>query len=109
MKKDPFEEYVEKTFLNPEELIETFIKTKSLNSLKFRLDKMSQGLDNRRLIGKIASIYMLLEDAYKISMYKFQFKVFIMSLTKEIKNLEDYIALIAPEEDGVDDDTDGED
>jgi hypothetical protein len=35
-----------------------------------------------------------LEDAYKIDMYKFQFKVFVSSLGKEIKNLEEYVGVL---------------
>lgn len=86
-----FDTYVETTFLAQEELIDNSAKTKSLNGLKFKLDSLVVRTEDRRLLSKIASIYLLLEDAYNISMYKFQFKTFILSLSKEIKNIEDYI------------------
>lgn len=89
-----FETYVEKTFLSEQELVDNQTKTRGLNGLKFKVDNLLTQTEDRRLLGKISSIYLLLEDAYKISMYKFQFKAFILSLTKEIKNIEDYIAML---------------
>lgn len=86
-----FDTYVETTLLTSEELVENSAKTKSLNGLKFRLDSMVVKTEDRRLLSKITSIYLLLEDAYKISMYRFQFKTFILAISKEIKNIEDYI------------------
>jgi hypothetical protein len=86
-----FDKYVELEYINPQELIDNSTKTKSLNSIKFRADVLMTKTTDKRLLSKIGSVYLLLEDAYKISMYKFQFKIFVLSLTKEIKNLEDYV------------------
>ena len=90
-----FDKYIELNFMNSQELIDSAIKTKSLNSIKFRVDALMVKTSDSRLLSKISSIYLLLEDAYKISMYKFQFKTFVLSLTKEVKNLEDYVSNLA--------------
>lgn len=88
-----FEYYIEKDFLSAQEIIDTSTKTRSLNGLKLKVDVLTTKTTDRRLLSKISSIYLLLEDAYNIAMYKFQFKAFVLSIGKEIKNIEDYIEL----------------
>jgi hypothetical protein len=87
-----FELYVEKTFLSEQELVDSHSKTRGLNSIKLRVDDLYSKTEDKRVLAKLASIYLLLEDAYKISMYKFQFKTFVYAMTKELKNLEEFVA-----------------
>jgi hypothetical protein len=42
-------------------------------------------------IAKLKSLDKLLDDAYELDMYAFQFKIFKLSIQKELKNLEIFI------------------
>lgn len=79
--------FIEQEFLNSEELIDKISKTRSLNSLRLKIDKLMDRTNNNQLIAKMMSMLLLLEDAYKIDMYKFQFNIFVFSLDKEIKKI----------------------
>jgi len=85
--------YVEETFLSEDELIDRTSKSRNLNGLKFKVDKLFIETDDARVKSKLASMISILEDAYKIDMYKFQFKAFVLSIGKEIKNLEEYVGI----------------
>lgn len=83
--------FIDQSFLSEEELVDKTLKSRNLNSLKFRLDVIQTKTEDKRLISKVLAIHYILEDAYKIDMYKFQFKTFTMAMSKEIKNIEDYL------------------
>ena len=85
--------YTNETFLSEDELIDKTSKSRNLNGLKFKVDKLSTETEDPRVKSKLASMVSILEDAYKIDMYKFQFKAFILSMGKEIKNLEEYVGI----------------
>jgi hypothetical protein len=80
--------FLEKEFLNESGLIDRTVKTRTINSIKEKLKELSQSTDKDSVLSVINSLLRLVEDAYKVDMYKFQFKLFTLSIQKEIKNLE---------------------
>jgi hypothetical protein len=84
--------YIEQEFLTSEELVDKVTKTRSLNSIKSKIDLLLDKTDTSGLISKLRAMLLLIEDAYKIDMYQFQFKAFMYALNKEVKNISDYVS-----------------
>jgi hypothetical protein len=84
--------FIETTFLSEDQLIDKHIKIRSLNSLSEQLKILEKDLKIEELLAQAYIIRTLIEDAYNVSMYKFQFKIFTLSLNQEIKTLSNNIS-----------------
>lgn len=84
--------FYETVIMSQEELVDKITKTKNLNSIKLKLDKLVKSTIDKKVLANAGSMYMILEDAFQIDMYRFQFKAFIYTLNKEIKILEDFVS-----------------
>jgi hypothetical protein len=93
MSKPRYYEIVE-AITTPEDVISKNIKTQTLNTLSLDLTSIKNGLTDKLILNKIGYLNSTIEDAYKVDMYKFQFKVFIDILTKEIQDLKNAIILL---------------
>ena len=76
--------FVETEFLNKEELVDNQIKIRILNSISAKCKDLSSRTVDKDLLSRISSISSIIEDAYHISMYKFQLSIFTKALNKEI-------------------------
>lgn len=92
MSKPQYYEIVQ-SITTPEDIISRNIKTQTLNTLSQDLNTFKTQTINKLILNKIGYVQSTMEDAFKVDMYKFQFKVFIDILTKEIKDIKDAIAL----------------
>lgn len=91
--------YINQIFLNETELMPENIKVQVLNTIKSKIDKIQSDASvqidtyvSLNILAALETINLIVEDAYNISMYKFQFKLITNSLNKELKNLEDMVA-----------------
>ncbi len=91
--------YINQIFLNETELMPENIKVQVLNTIKSKIDKIQGDASTQidtyvslNILAALETINLIVEDAYNISMYKFQFKLITNSLNKELKNLEDMVA-----------------
>lgn len=75
------------------EIIDAKIKVQTLNIIRNEFEKMIELTSNKKYISIIKYNLTLLEDCYKIDMYKFQFKALVDILQKDIKNLKEALAL----------------
>lgn len=75
------------------EIISKQSKTQTLNVLKSKLEELISMTDNISLKQKMYTALAIIEDCYKIDMYKFQFKGLASILQKDIKNFEETILL----------------
>jgi hypothetical protein len=75
------------------EIMNRSAKTQTLNILKDKLLSLSDSTDNIKIKALIAYNILMLEDCYNIDMYKFQFKGLKDMIEKDLKNLEESIAL----------------
>jgi hypothetical protein len=84
--------FINQTFLSEDQLTENSVKTRTLSiiidRIKIAESKLTQ---NSPLYAPLETLRGLVEDAYIISMYKFEFKIFTLSLLKELKTIEDII------------------
>lgn len=83
--------YIEKTFLSENELIDRAVKTRTLNAIAGRIGELSALTTNESIMGFIDSCNDVLEDAHKIDMYKFQFKLLTLIISKELDNIEQMV------------------
>ena len=90
MSKPEYYQIVE-TMLTPEEIISKNIKTQTLNTLGIQLTTMKSQTSDKLILNKIGYLSSTIEDAYKVDMYKFQFKVFVDILTKEMQDVKNSI------------------
>lgn len=94
MKKnsDNFYEHIE-NMLSENDIYPQNAKVQILNSHKVTLDRLEEQarkidkVKGQPVISSIVILKQLVEDAYSISLYKFQFKMFNSSLIEEIENL----------------------
>jgi hypothetical protein len=85
--------YIDTVFLSPEQLVDTHIKTRTLNSLSSNLQELMNRITTDNLNMQANTLKVLIEDAYNVSMYKFQFKMFTLAVSEELKILETNINL----------------
>lgn len=78
---------------NTQDIISRAIKTQSLNTLSFKLNTLSSQTTSEQVKEKIQSILTIIEDAYNIDMYKFQFKILSELVSKEISIIEDIVTI----------------
>lgn len=90
--------YIKQVFLNEAELMPENIKVQVLNTIKSKIDKIQTDASalmtphlSAPILSALETLGLIVEDAYNISMYKFQFKLITNSLNLELKNLEDMI------------------
>lgn len=90
--------YINQIFLNETELMPENIKVQVLNTIKSKIDKVQSDASVQMtshlaapILSALETLLLIVEDAYNISMYKFQFKLITNSLNKELKNLEDMV------------------
>ena len=90
--------YINQVFLNETELMPENVKVQVLNTIKAKIDKVQSDASGQMtvhlaapILSALETLSLIVEDAYNISMYKFQFKLITNSLNKELKNLEDMI------------------
>jgi hypothetical protein len=90
--------YINQIFLNETELMPDNIKVQVLNTIKAKIDKVQSDASTQMtahlalpILSSLETLMLIVEDAYNISMYKFQFKLITNSLNKELKNLEDMV------------------
>lgn len=81
------------TISSSDEIISRIIKTQTLNVLKETLENLLKSTTVHQYISTINYNILLIEDCYKIDMYKFQFKAITDMLQKDIKNLKEVITL----------------
>lgn len=84
--------FIQKEFLSSDELIDNSTKARTLNSIKEKIKSLYFQTTEEQLLAILGSLDKLVEDAHIIDMYKFQFKIFTLSIQKEIKNIEDAIS-----------------
>ena len=84
--------YIEKTYLSEDQLVENTVKVRTLNLISEQLRGLLVKTTDAKVIAKINALIYVLEDGYKIAMYKFQFKAFTLSLNKEIEYLKRVIS-----------------
>ena len=85
--------FIDKEFLSEDKLADKAQKTRVLNIFSSKLKEMESSTLNKELIAAIASLKIIVEDAYTLTMYKFQFKLLTLAIQKEIQNIEDILAL----------------
>ena len=81
------EQFVEESMVNVNELIPVHTKTIALNNLTNKLNEIRTKTTNFVLIRKINALRLVIEDMYKIDMYKFQFKSASENLVGDIAAL----------------------
>lgn len=86
--------YVEKdSLLNSKEIILRTTKSQTLNILMAKLKDLLAKTKDKVTIATINYDLIILEDAYNVDMYAFQFKGLKEIIEKDIKNLSESIAL----------------
>lgn len=85
--KNDSAKYIEREFLSSDELISSVTKTRTLNLISESLDALVKRTNDNVILGLIDGLRYIIEDAYVISMYKFQFKVFTVSLSEEVATI----------------------
>lgn len=86
--------YEEQDFANPKAIIPNNTKAQILNGIDIKLKSLkieAIAKDDPIIINAIASIQDVLEDAYKITMYRFQFQNLINIMNEEVRNIEDML------------------
>lgn len=96
MKKSFYEIVEEVSTAN--EIIPRHMKTQALNVFKMRIDELERRTLDKTILNALTSLSMLLEDAYNIDMYRFQFTLLSDTLNKELKNIEEMISYAAEEQ-----------
>lgn len=86
--------YIEQDVISASnEIISKTTKTQTLNVIKDTLEAILQSSTTKSITDTILYDLEIIEDCYKIDMYKFQFKAVTDMLQKDIKNLKEAIAL----------------
>lgn len=85
--------YNNSTLLNSDKLISDSAKIQTLNTYKQRIhdvrsDERLKDSPDSLILNSLDTIELTINDAYKISMYKFAFKLLTSVLEKEISNIE---------------------
>lgn len=83
--------YTEKKFASESKLVPEKVKLSVLNGIKQKIIEMQGATTDPVVMDALDVHTRLLEDAYNINMYKFQFKLLINILNKELLNLEKII------------------
>lgn len=78
---------------NEKQVISEVAKNQTLNVLRSQLIDISDSTNSKRLKAYVEWNIKILDDCYKIDMYKFQFKLVSDMLQKEIKNLKEAVEL----------------
>ena len=79
--------YIEKEFLSSDELISSTTKTRTLNLISDTLNNLATRTTDSVILRLIEGLRLVISDAYIISMYKFQFKIFTSSLEAEVTTI----------------------
>lgn len=86
--------YIEQDVISASnEIISKTTKTQTLNVIKDTLEAILQSSTTKSITDTVLYDLEIIEDCYKIDMYKFQFKAVTDMLQKDIKNLKEAIAL----------------
>lgn len=80
------------SMLSDEELVTMNTKVLSLNFFQSQLNELNTPSLAEKHTSKIKAIKQILDDAYELDLYKFQFKILTEILSKEIANLQQEIA-----------------
>jgi hypothetical protein len=80
-------EFVEAQLLNQEELIAKHTKTISLNNVLEQLQALKKLTKSATRVAQINSLIMVIEDMFKIDMYKFHFKTATENIKSDIEAL----------------------
>lgn len=83
--------FIESEFLSESSLIDKGIKTRTLNIISEKVNSLSKSTQDSIALSTLESIKLLIEDAYILTMYKFQFKIFTLAINKDIENIEKII------------------
>lgn len=86
------ERFIETEFLSEDSLIDKTVKTRTLNVISAKIKSLEQITLDEIILSTLESIKLLVEDAYNLTMYKFQFKIFTLSINKDLENIEKMIA-----------------
>ena len=81
-------EFMQKEFLNNDRLIGQQVKTRTLNSLREELKRISDKAENKLDKARLIALSKLIDDAYSIDMYGFAFKIFSLSIQRELVSIE---------------------
>jgi len=87
-------QYEEVNFASPKAIIPNNTKAQVLNGIDAKLKSLkiqAEIRDDTIIINSIISIEDILNDAYNITMYRFQFQNLINIINEEIRNIEDII------------------
>lgn len=85
------EYFIEEEVLNDDRLVNKQTKTQTLNSFKELIKDLSSKTTDKNNIAILIAMDKIIDDAYRLDMYTFQFKIFSLSLQKEIKNIKEII------------------
>jgi hypothetical protein len=85
------EKYIEKEFLSSDKIVDKAYKNKMLSLLDSKITEVMSKTTKTSIIDALESLRIIIKDAYIITMYDFQFKILLLSLQKEIENIEDII------------------
>lgn len=78
-----------------EEIVPNNIKIQALNNIKNKIDELERRTMDLILLNALTTISNLVEDAYRISLYRFQFQLLTNIINKELKTIEETIAYAA--------------
>jgi len=83
--------YVSKVFMSDSSLVINSIKTQVLNGFKQKIIDLELATEDDVILDALASHLLVLEDAYNISMYKFQFKIFTGIVNRELAAIREMV------------------
>jgi hypothetical protein len=75
------------------EIVSKIAKTQTLNVLKSKFEALQARTESNNLRSIIETNLTILNDCYIIDMYKFQLKALTDMMQKDLKNIEETIAL----------------
>jgi len=84
---DKSEYYTNREFKSEDKLIQKSHKTQILNALKVKIDDLQSRTMNENLLAIIDAHLAVIDDAYEIDMYGFQFKALLNIMNKELENI----------------------
>lgn len=86
--------YEDREFLNTDELVGKSIKYQMLGSVKYKTEQLKLITEDENILDALDAILLVVEDAYNIDLYKFQFKSLSNILFTELKDLEETIEFL---------------
>lgn len=83
------------SMLSQDQLVPENVKVQALNNIKNKIDELQMLTLDKIILDALSTIALVIEDAYHISLYRFQFTLLTNIATKELKTIEETIAFAA--------------